>query len=304
MRHDLIDLQLILAIAETGSITAGAARSHLSLPAASARVRAMETAIGEPLFMRNSRGVHPTRACETVLHHARIVILELEQLDSEIAGIQDGRKGRVRLLCNTSALSEFLPEALGAFLARHPDVDVDVEERMSYDIVKAVRDGHADIGIVTDSVNLSGLETRPFRLDRLVVAAARGWLDEAAGADAAVAFSALLDQNFVGLTADSALQRYLALHAKQCGRTMKLRARVRSFDAVCHLVHAGVGIAVIPETAAMRYGAEHRLGWRALSDAWATRRLTLCMRSYELLPRYARALVSAVEGNGRGAPGA
>ncbi|HEY8608275.1 MAG TPA: LysR substrate-binding domain-containing protein [Noviherbaspirillum sp.] len=291
MRYDITDLRLLLDIAETGSITSGAERSNLSLPAASARVRNLESEVGAPLFLRNSRGVLPTRAGEVLLHHARIVTLQLEQLDGEMAEVRGGMKGRVRLLCNTSALSEFLPDILGAFLARHGDVDVDVEERMSYDIVKSVRDGAADIGIAADSVDMGGLQTRPFRRDRLVVIGDEARLRTQAGTAGSIRFQNLLDADFVGLTADSALQRYLSQHARTGGRTIRLRARVRSFDAVCRLVHAGVGIAVIPETAAVRGANAYRLGVRPLSDAWASRLLQICARDFSALPRHAQALV-------------
>ncbi len=222
MRFDLVDLQLFVNVVEAGSLTAGAARSHLALASSSARVRGMEEALGMPLLLRGRRGVEPTPVGQTLLHHARLVLLQMEKMRGELGEFARGLKGQLRLLCNTAALSEFLPEALGAFLDRHPNLTIDLEERLSYDIVKAVSEGLADMGIVSDSVDMRGLQTFLFRPDRLVViAAADGVHHRALGQDGVVAFSTLLDHDFIGLADDSAMQQYLGMRAPA-----QLRCRV------------------------------------------------------------------------------
>src|SRR5450830_348815 len=167
-RLDLHDLRLFLHVAETGSITAGAERSHLALASASARIRSMEEALGIALLMRQRRGVQLTDAGRALLHHARTVQQQMDRLRDDMSEYAQGLKGHIRLLCNTAAITEFLPEALSIFLERNPCIDIDLEERLSHEIVQAVIDGLADIGIVADSVNTGPLQTLPFRQDQLM----------------------------------------------------------------------------------------------------------------------------------------
>ncbi|WP_312436563.1 LysR substrate-binding domain-containing protein [Janthinobacterium sp.] len=292
MRFDLVDLQLFVHVVEEGSLTAGAARSHLALASASARVRGMEEALGMPLLLRGRRGVAVTPPGQTLLHHARLVLLQMDKLRGDLGEFARGLKGQLRLLCNTSALSEFLPEALGTFLDRHPNLAIDLEERLSYDIVKGVSEGLADIGIVSDSVDMRGLQTFLFRPDRLVaIAAADGEHQRIIGDAAAIDFASLLDHDFVGLADDSALQQYLALHAARIGRPLNVRVRLRSFDAVCRMVASGVGVAVVPQSAARRCQQTMALRCMELLDPWSVRNLTICVRQFSELPLYARQLI-------------
>ena len=174
MRFDLIDLRLFLHVAETGSITHGAARANLALASASARIRGMEETLGVDLLERGRRGVRPTPAGEALVHHARVVLQQLERMKGELGDYARGLKGHVRVLSNTAAMTEFLPDALATYLADHPNIDIDLEERPSYEIVQAVAQGLADLGIVADGLDLGALETFPFRLDRLVAVVPRG----------------------------------------------------------------------------------------------------------------------------------
>lgn len=295
MRFDLTDMQLFLHVVETGSITAGAERAHMALASASARVRGMEELLGMPLLLRGRRGVRPTPVGQSLVHHARLVLQQMERMRGELAEHTHGMKAHIRLLANTAAISEFLPEALASFMSRHPHVDIDLEERLSYDIVRAVGEGLADVGIVTDSVDLSGLETFAFRMDRLVVVvAARDAKRIAAGAKQEIAFGKLLDLDFIGLAGDSALQRYLALHAARAGKPLKVRVRLRSFDAICRMVENGVGISVIPEAAAKRCQQTMAIRHLSLSDPWSLRKLTICVRRFDELPGHARKLVEEI----------
>ncbi|MEF9415081.1 LysR substrate-binding domain-containing protein [Ralstonia sp. SM1864_UCD524_TZ4] len=288
MRFDLTDLRLFLHTAESGSITAGAERAHLTLASASARIRGMEAALGVPLLTRNRRGVETTAAGRTLVHHARVVLQQMERMRGELGEYARGLKGHVRLLSNTAAMTEFLPETLSAFLAQHPEVDIDLEELVSHEIVEAVAQGRADIGIVNDAVDLSGLETFPFRHDRLVLVTAR---DHPLAARREIAFVDALQEDFVGLTGDNALQAYLAGHAARAGHRLKYRVRLRSFDAVCRMVERNVGVGVIPEHAAIRLQRSMGIRRVCLTDAWATRLLRICVRRFDDLPAYARQLI-------------
>ncbi len=173
MRFDLTDLRLVVAVVETGSITHGAQRCHMALASASARIRGMEETLGIALLDRGRRGVRPTPAGQALVHHAKLMLHQLERMRGELGDYAKGLKGHVRLLANTAAVTEFLPAALADFLAAHPSVDIDLEERPSHEIVEAVASGFADLGVVADYVDFAGLETLPFRVDRLVLAVPR-----------------------------------------------------------------------------------------------------------------------------------
>ena len=288
MRFDLSDLRLFRHVVEAGSITGGADRAHLALAAASTRIRNMEEALGAALLVRGRQGVTPTQAGRTLLQHARLILQQAERLREDLSAYAGGLAGQIRVLSNTNALTEFLPEALSSFLAAHRNVSVDLEERLSDEIVGMVAEGVADIGIVAGTVDASALETYPFRKDRFVLVVAREHL---LAGRSQVAFAEVLDHDFVGLDRASALQRFLAAKAAPSGRPLRLRVQLRSFDAVCRLVECGVGIGIVPETTARRVARTMAISAVELSDAWALRELTICIRSFAELPPYARQLV-------------
>jgi DNA-binding transcriptional LysR family regulator len=288
MRFDLTDLKLFLHVVEAGSITAGADRMHLAVAAASTRIRNMELELGTPLLNRDRQGVQPTPAGRTLLHHARLLLQQAERMRGELGEYADGLKGHIRLLSNTNALTEFLPEPLSNFLASHPHVNIDLEERLSDEIVAAVADGKADIGIVAGTEDVSGLEVFPFRVDRFVLVTAR---NHSLASATAICFHEVLDADFVGLDRSSSLQRFLSEKADRIGKRLKLRVQLRSFDAVCRLVECGVGIGVVPETTAERNSRTMSLHRIELTDEWALRNLTICVRRLADLPTYAQELV-------------
>jgi DNA-binding transcriptional LysR family regulator len=288
MRFDLADLSLFRNVVEAGSITRGAERANLALAAASTRIRNMEQAIGAPLLLRGRQGVAPTQAGRTLLQHARIMLLQAERLREDLGAYAGGVAGQIRLLSNTNALTEFLPEALSSFLTAHPHVSVDLEERLSDEIVGLIAEGVADLGIVAGTVDAGALETYPFRRDRFVLVVAR---NHPLAKRARIGFAQVLDRDFVGLDRASALQRFLADKAARIGRPLRLRIQLRSFDAVCRLVECNVGIGIVPETTARRAARAMDIVAVALTDPWAVRDLTICVRGIRELPPIARQLV-------------
>jgi DNA-binding transcriptional LysR family regulator len=288
MHFDLVDLNLFRHIVEAGSITHGAERAHLALAAASTRVRNMEEALGASLLVRGRQGVTPTQAGRTLLQHARTILRQAESLREDLGAYAGGAAGQIRVLSNTNALTEFLPEALSSFLATHPNVSVDLQERLSDEIVGLIAEGTADIGIVAGTVDVSALETYPFRHDRFVLVVAR---DHPLARRAKISFAQVLEYDFVGLDRASALQRFLAEKAAPSGRPLRLRVQLRSFDAGCRLVECNVGIGIVPETTAHRVARTMAIAVVALTDGWAMRELTICIRRMSDLPPYARQLV-------------
>jgi len=289
MRFDLVDLRLVLNVADAGNITQGAARSGLALASASERIRDMERELRAPLFERQRRGVIPTAAGLALVHHARLVTRQLEAMRGELSDFAKGLRGRVRVLSNTAATLEFLPQLLGPFLATHPRLDIEVEERPSPEIVRGVARGRAEIGIVADAVDAAAeLETFPFAEDRLVlVTPAR----HALANKRRLAFRETLAHDFVGLPVGSALQEHLDGHAARAGGALRLRVRLPGFDAICRVVESGIGVAVVSKVAADRCRKSRKIKVVPLSDPWALRHLRLCVKAERSLPAHARTLL-------------
>ncbi|ABC21490.1 LysR family transcriptional regulator [Rhodospirillum rubrum] len=285
MRFDLIDLALFVHVVEAGSLTAGAGRAHLALASASARIKGMEDLLGAALLERGRRGVSPTPAGRMVLHHARVVLDQMERLRGDLGGFSRGWRGVVRLAANTAAVTGALADDLGPFLRDQPLIDVDLSERTSARIIAALAEGAVDLGIVSDAVEAGGLQARPYRRDRLVVVMAP---DHPLAACAELSFARVLAEDGVGLGEGAALQDYLERQARRLGLSPRLRVRLRGFEAVCRLVAQGIGLAVIPEDAARRAGAA--VAQVPLAEPWATRVLLVRARDFATLAPPARRL--------------
>jgi DNA-binding transcriptional LysR family regulator len=296
MHFDLIDLRLFLNVATTRSLTKGAERTHLSLPAASARMKNLEESIGAKLLYRHAQGVTLTPPGDTFLHHARQVVLQTDLLRGDMQEYARGVKGHVRIFANTTSITEFLPDALRRYLATHPDINVDLQEHLSPDIVRAVLNGTTDVGIVAGSVHTLGLEVFPYLRDRLVLATAVG--HPLASLDA-VDFEHTLDHDFIDLPAASAIHTFLERAADDLHKRVRVRVQVGSFEAVCRMIEANIGIGIVPESAARRHAQAMRLAIIPLRDGWSVRELKICVRSLEQLTPFSRELVEMLTADAR-----
>ncbi|RYC47513.1 LysR family transcriptional regulator [Pectobacterium zantedeschiae] len=294
MRFDLTDLRLFLNIQKAGSITAGASASSLTVQAASERIRGMEDELGVALLLRSKAGVSLTDAGFSLAHHAHIILRQVEHMRSELHQYGKGLRGHIPLLCNSAALNEYLPALLGRYLVVCPQISVAVNEKLSRDIVDAIRNQTADLGIVADSVTLDGLETRPFRQDQLVVVVPKNstWFGEKR-----LNFSDITDAEFVGLSEGAALQEHIDDHARKQGKRLNYRVRLASFDAVTQVIHSGIGIGILPRHAAQRMMERLDIHTIPLSDDWATRNLVICARQFSTLPGYVQDFVTFITGD-------
>lgn len=295
MHFDLTDMQLLVNVASAQSMTKGAERSFLSLPAASNRVRNLEARLGTALFYRSSQGVTLTPSGETFVRHARIVLRQVEHLRGDMQEYASGLKGRVRIYANTTAMNEFMPTILGTYLASHPDVNVELRERLSFQVVQAVAEGAADIGLTAQASGESKLEFLPYRSDRLVLVTHP---DHPLAQDTAVSFADTLSFDYIGLSESSAIHAFLLQAADDLGRVLRFRVEVSNFEATCRMIAARVGIGVIPEGAALRHARNLPLRIIALNDSWALRKLHICVKRFDSLPVFAKELVSLMVRDG------
>ena len=271
-RVDFVTLRLFCAVAQSGSITQGARHCHLALSAASRRLSDFEAAAGAQLLERSARGVVLTAAGRLALQHAARLFQGFELFSNELSEHASGARGHVRLWANMSALVQFLPATLADFMARSPGTRVEVEEQLSGDIARAVQDGLADLGICAAGVPGRGLDLTPFRRDRLVVVAPA---DHALAARDATDFRRCLAYDFVGLNRGSSLLDTLARAAQDAGLPLRLRIQVRSFDAMCEMIAAGLGIGVLPLGACERRLGPWGLTALRLEEGWAERQLLI-----------------------------
>ncbi|WP_042424517.1 LysR family transcriptional regulator [Comamonas granuli] len=301
MSYDLTDLRLFVAMAEERNLTRGAARAFLAPSSASHRLRRLEDALQTPLFERQPRGLALTRAGEALLRHARQVFACIEQMHAELSPFASGIRGHVSLWANTHATHSFLPDDLAGFLKQHPQVSVSLEERTSTEIAMAVAHGEIDVGVLADVGGQgAGVLLWPYRQDRLVLIVPQG---HTLAQHASVAFAEVLDQAFVMLHSGSAIHTFTMNAAAALGRHLDVRIQVRSFEAVCRMVGAGVGIGLVPRSAVPRAGLNDPPVVVALDEPWAQRDLQVCVRRGAELSGFASALVQHLRASGGARPG-
>lgn len=286
MRFDLTDLRLFLAVVDAGSITHGAAAAGLSLPAASERLRDMEATGEVALLNRGRRGVAPTEAGEMLAHHARTILHQMAQMRGDIGQYAKGLRPSVRIFGNTAAVTEFLPARLAPWMATHPQIDIELQERTSVEIAKSIEAGFAEIGVLSSVVETGGLILRPFAIDRLVLVTSR---QHPLAGERLVSFADLLSHHFIGLTG-GALQDHIEAQALRASARLKVRVRLASFSGICRMAGAEAGIGIIPESAAKRCQRSTQISIVRLRDDWATRHLSLCIHSEDNLTSPAREL--------------
>ena len=278
-RFDLVSIRLAVACAQSGSLTAAARDSHLALAAASRRIRELEDALGDPLFERHARGLLPTAAGRVFVKHGLTLLQTMEQLGAELTDLRRGIARHIRLCASSAAISQFLPPLLARYGQLHPQVHVDLEEQVSEAVVSTLREGRADVAVFVEGPDTMGLDTHLFRKDELVLVLPGK--HPLAGTKAPIAFADTLDEEWISLTAGAAMLQKQQQAALAANRPLKLRMQVRSFDAVCHMVASGLGIAILPKGASLPIVKAMKLSWRPLADSWAQRRLLVATSGNE-----------------------
>ncbi len=291
-RMDLTSLQLFVAVCELGSIGKAAEREFIAASAISKRLTELEATVGTQLLYRHTRGVDLTPAGESLLHHARSVLFSLEKMQGELSEYADGVRGHVRVHASISAIVQFLPEDLGAFIRQHDEVKIDLEEHLSSEVVRAVQEGAADLGICNASTPQGELQSLPYRHDQLALIVPRG---HALAHRPSVAYADTLDHDQVGLHSTSSIYLALRQAAEQAGRTIKLRIHVTSLDAMCRMIDNGLGVGVMPQRAFELMHGVGQLACVPLSDPWAERALHMVARDFSTLPVTARLLVEHLQ---------
>lgn len=270
---DVQSLRLFLRVVRMGSLTKAAEEVGLTTSALSKRLSELEQLMGTPLLIRHRRGITLTPAGSELEAHAKQLDIQIRRLASEMSEHARGFKGCVRIWANPSAVIQFLPQALAAFQADYPLVRIQLKEELSGRIVTGLRNGEADIGIFSANADHHGLSTQAFQSDDLVALLPPG--HPLAQGEGRLHFAELLSYDFVGLNEGSALLHMFELQAEDLGAVLRVRIQVTSFEAVCRMVEAGLGVSVLPAGGLGRGWADHGLVMRPMADMWAQRSLLI-----------------------------
>jgi DNA-binding transcriptional LysR family regulator len=275
MLPDLDSLALFVRAAELRNLTRAAEASLITVPAASRRLSLLEHQFKAQLFERHSRGLELTPAGERLLLLAREVIASVHHMRAQMSNYGRGQQSVLRVLGNTSAMTQFLPGDIAAFAPGNPEVRVVLEESWSEDAVRRVRSGEVDLAVIVQGPEVGDLHTAPYRHDQLAVVMRT---DDPLASQKPLAFADVLERDMVGLEGNSALTRLLEAQAAQRMRPIALRVQVKSFESVCRAVEAKLGIGVLPLTASRSIAAALNLTVEPLSDAWALRAMCIVTR--------------------------
>ena len=275
MLPDIDSLALFVRAAELRSLTKASEASHIGLAAASRRMALLEHRFKTALLERSPRGVELTPAGAALLPHARALLVELNQMQAEMRDYANGRKGALRILANTSVLTDALPADLAAFARANPDVRLIVEERWSDEIVRAIQSAEADVGIIVGDSVVEGLDTLPYCTDRLAVVMRT---DHPLASVPELSFNDVLEDEVITLEGGSSMTRLVAAQAVIAERTLQVRVQVRSFESICRMVDAGLGLGLLPNQAAQALAKGLGLTVRPLNEEWAERQMLLCVK--------------------------
>jgi DNA-binding transcriptional LysR family regulator len=288
---DPVTLRLFVAVCEERNIARTAEREAIVASAVSKRIAAIEAEVGAPLLVRGRRGIEPTAAGQTLLRQAREVLSTMARMHAELSDFATGAQGSVRIVAAPSVLAEQLGDDIGAFLQSHPRVRVSVDERVSPEIVKAVREGAADLGVLWNASDMSGLATLPYRRDRLCLATPLG---HPLAKRRRIAFADALAHVTVSVAPAGMMDRLLQREAARLGKQLVSRVQVSGMDAAARIVAAGLGPAILPREAVQQHAASARLALVPLTDAWAERRFLICHRADGSVSATTRLLAEAL----------
>jgi DNA-binding transcriptional LysR family regulator len=275
MRFDLTTIKLFLSAVEQGSIAGAAEANSIAPSAVSHRISDLEGRLGTTLLFRQTKGVTPTPAGDALSRHARNLVALMARMEAEMSEYTDGVRGHVRIVANTSAIIQFLPDDLSAFKSDYPDVRVGLREQTSEQAVQDITKGLADIAIFSEAISSLELEVFPYRQDQLVVISPNG---HPLAGKKDIRFIDTLDFQHVGLHQGSSLLGQLQSEALKLERSISFVVQVTSFDGVRRMVECGLGVAVLPDGAVLPRAAEQQLTVTPLTDTWATRTLYVGVR--------------------------
>lgn len=301
---DTKTLRLFVAVCNLQNMARAAEQEHIEQSAISKRIAQLEASLGVPLLLRSRRGVRPTAAGIAVLEHARNMLFTVDRIANDAVAFASGSVGHVRLIATASAVAESLFDDIASFM-RDPEnrnIKVEVEERLSRDLVRQLRNGMASLGVCWDNLDFEGLQIQPYREDHLAVAVHPR---HPLARKTSLRFEQTLDHEHVGLPPSTAVHTMMQQLAAHSGRRISYRVIVSNFDAAFRVVAANLAISVVPLEVGESYASTLDIKVIPLTDPWASRRFVVCYQDYATLQPAARRMVRHLvdsAGTGGGSP--
>lgn len=279
---DLTSLRLFVTVCDTGNMSRAAEKANMVASAVSKRLAQLEATVGASLLTRRKHGVVPTPAGETLLEHARSMLLSASRIERDMASHAAGIQGRVNLLATASVMAESLADEIAEFLKKpeHQNIQIDLEELISPEVVRGIREGVASVGICWDAAETGLLHTRTYRHDHLSVAVPQG---HPLCALPALRYADTLDYEHVIMPVNSAVEVMLQREAGLLGKRLQHRVIVTNFEAALRVVRAGLAIALVPREVTALYAKAYGLEILPLQENWSRRRFILCHRGEDAL---------------------
>ncbi|NML32300.1 LysR family transcriptional regulator [Paraburkholderia antibiotica] len=285
---DLTSLRLFVAVCQEQNIGRAAERECIAPSAVSRRITEIEAAIGLPVIHRESRGISVTPVGEMIYRHALAVIEQIEYLSADVSRYATGAKGTIRIVGNMSSIVQFLPEDIAAFQRAFPDVEIEIEELTTSQVMSSVQELNVDLGICNLVPGVEKFEHIPYRTDRLVLMVPNG---HPLARKTVVGLADFAGESLVGLGSEAALTQLLEREAEALGATLRVKVRVGSLDALCRMVHVGLGLAVVPQQIGELYIKTLNVRLLPINESWAMRELVVIFRQRERLAAAAAALL-------------
>jgi LysR family transcriptional regulator for metE and metH len=291
------DLRLVQAIAEAGGATRAAGRLHLSQSAVSHQLRGLEERLGLPLFERRSGRLRITPAGQRLVELAHQVLLPLLQTELELKRGQGLKRPKLRVATQCYTAYHWLPKALTALMAEHPQVELSLQSDIVGDAGELLKDDHADLVLCVTPPKRGPFAQIPLFEDELVLAVPRG--------------HALSRKPYVmgkDLAHETLIQPDVSVHERQRvtkqlfrkGQGVKRVLRLSVTEAVLDLVQAGLGVSILANFTLTQRAARGELAAVRLTRRGLPRTWTGVFRKGSALDAPIRTLLETLERRGTG----
>lgn len=243
VKIDSTTVQLVLAIAEEGSISRAADKLNLAVAAASRRMSDLERQCGTRIFQRVPHGVRLTESGSKLLQHIRQIDNLILRLKDDAEAISRGQDGRIIIGAPKTAIIQFLARDIAHIKRKHPGITIQVIEENSKVVQQLLRDKVIDIGIYEKTSGFMSLEAFDYHRDKLVLVYSRAHFHFQADP---VPLDDVLDVPLIALGKGSAILTAVQRAYRSHGRLFQAHYIVSGFDTMLALVREGLGVGLMP----------------------------------------------------------
>jgi DNA-binding transcriptional LysR family regulator len=244
---DLRQLEIIRAIADTGSFTAAGEKLHVSQSAISRQILLLEDELGEPVFHRIGRRIRITPAGESLLQLSHRVFQDLQETVSGISDKRESLSGTMRLVGGMTVCLYVFPALLAEVRRIHPHLDLKVTVGSAERSIAMLRSGAGDLGLITLPVEATDLVSVPVLEEELLLIT---YPTHPLAKKTSIAPSDLDKQHFVLFETGSITRRLVEAFFTREGIDPEIIMETENVEIIKAMVRHGLGISIIPWQAA------------------------------------------------------